>query len=81
MEQLNGTVNYGAIAYKDYGENFLTLSHDLSPDKNLIKNFVNKMESEGGGDEPEALAEALNKANRLTWREDAIKIIILISRY
>lgn len=35
--------------------------------------------AEGGGDEPEAIADALHDALHLEWRDSATKICILIS--
>ena len=45
---------------------FLTLPDDME----LFRNFVNKIEANGGGDEPEDALEALAYAMRSDWCED-----------
>ena len=44
-----------------------------------MKGWLEHCTADGGGDGPEAVADALNDAFNLSWRSDAVKICILIS--
>lgn len=44
-----------------------------------MRKWLEQCQAQGGGDEPECVAEALHAALKLSWRENATKICILIS--
>jgi hypothetical protein len=44
-----------------------------------MKQWLQQCKAQGGGDMPEAVADALNDALKLSWRPEATKICILIS--
>ena len=44
-----------------------------------MKNWLEQSQAAGGGDGPEAVADALYEVTKLSWRSDATKICILIS--
>jgi hypothetical protein len=44
-----------------------------------MKGWLEQCSAQGGGDAPEAVADALNDAFNLPWRSEAAKICILIS--
>ena len=48
----------------------------ITKNANVITNFKSLKK---GGDTPEAVTDGLNEALKLSWRNDAIKICILIS--
>lgn len=71
----------GVVAYGDYcdeGSAYITKTIDLSNDINRIKKFVSEIERTGGGDLPEALEVALNKAVNLKWRFFSKKAIVIV---
>ena len=43
-----------------------------------MKNWLENSDAQGGGDRPEAIADALKDALELNWREDSTKICVLI---
>lgn len=44
-----------------------------------MENWLEECDAQGGGDGPEAVADALNEVVKLSWRPEATKICILIS--
>jgi len=74
-------VYFGVVAYGDHCDantTYVTKSCQLTSDVNVIKNFVATVEPTGGGDEPEALEDALYESNRLNWRGQSTKCIVLV---
>lgn len=53
--------------------------HNFTENVNDVETWLNACQADGGGDTPEAIADALNDVVRLSWRSDATKICILIS--
>ena len=74
------TINLGSIFYRDKGEAYLTKKSDLSPEIGNTIDFIKANNAAGGGDNPEAVEDALQAAlNELKWSENAVsKIIFLI---
>ena len=44
-----------------------------------MKGWLEQCEAQGGGDTPEAVADAMHDVLKLSWRPEATKICILIS--
>ena len=53
--------------------------HDFTPDVTEMKSWLERCQAGGGGDGPEAVADALHEVLKLSWRSEATKICILIS--
>ena len=53
--------------------------HNFTDDVGEMKDWLDQCRAEGGGDEPEAVADALRDVLDLSWREGATKICVLIS--
>lgn len=70
----------GSVFYRDRGDDYVTRNSDLSDDISKTINFIKEQYSDGGGDTPEAVEEALDVAiNQLTWSKNArTKIIFLV---
>lgn len=80
LDLMTGSLKLGVIEYKDYVDNPITDRLDLTDDLNNISYFINSLKSSGGGDLPEAVANAFNSAyNNISWREESIKMIIWIA--
>lgn len=45
----------------------------------VLRDSVNNLYADGGGDEPETPIDGLEMARRLNWRNDSVKFIILIT--
>lgn len=44
-----------------------------------MTNWVDQCRAEGGGDGPEAVADALDAVRKLSWRSESTKICVLIA--
>ena len=68
----------GVIAYGDYGDDYVTKVLDLTDNFNAVKDFVRSVEKTDGGDFPEAVEEALYRANQLNWRIGSSRAVVLV---
>ena len=82
LSRLAPTLQVGFVAYKDRGEAYVTRAFPLSPmdQRNArdIIGFVGQLTADGGGDDPEAVDEALVVAVDMPWRAEAQGRIIVI---
>ncbi len=75
----DATLNLGSIYYRDTDDEFLTRVSDFSTDVNKTIDFIRKQSANGGGDFPEAVHTALDKAiNNLQWSSNATSRIIFL---
>jgi hypothetical protein len=58
---------------------FITRVHDFTSKVKEMKGWLEQCEALGGGDTPEAVADALHDVLKLSWRPEATKICVLIS--
>jgi von Willebrand factor type A domain len=90
MQRLVPTARIGAVAYRDrddgktataprQSEDFLVKWTDLSFKGSKVKDFLDGIVAEGGGDWEEAVKDGFECAmKQLKWRPDAKKVIILV---
>lgn len=82
LNRLSPSLRVGFVAYRDRGEAYVALPHPLAAmsSANLARmvGFVDSLDAAGGGDDPEAVAEALRAALGMPWRDNAEGRIILI---
>ncbi len=73
----------GLVKYRDHppeDSTYTTQVADLTDRFAVIKANLAGTEAQGGGDFPEAVCCAMNDcAHNVTWRDDAVKIAILIA--
>ena len=72
----------GMVAYRDRGDDFVTRVFDFEPDAARFLETIRGVDAYGGGDDPEALNEALHAAvHEPGWRleEDALRLMFLIA--
>lgn len=70
------------VEYRDHApqdETFVTQTHDFTSSVDEMKQWLDECVASGGGDLPEAVADALNDANNLSWRPRATKICLVIT--
>lgn len=70
------------IEYRDHvpqDSTFVTRKHDFTDSVTKMKSWLDAAQASGGGDGPEAVADALYQVTTLTWRADSAKISVLIS--
>jgi Mg-chelatase subunit ChlD len=71
----------GLVAYRDKGDAFFVRSHDLTNDVNAFQGVLNALQAAGGGDEPEAMNEALHETvHHISWRGDqTTRLVVLVA--
>jgi len=75
-------VRFSYIAYRDHppqDKTLITKVHDFTTDPRTMRQYLSLYQASGGGDGPEAVAEALHDALSLDYRKNAIKICVLIA--
>ncbi len=70
----------GFIGHGDYCDYRTYVTKELEPTAlpQSLEAFLDKLEGVGGGDAPEAYEEALYQATRLSWREGAKKVLVVV---
>ena len=64
--------------YCDVGTTYVTKTVGLTGDIRAVASFINGVEPTGGGDEPEAVEEALFEANQLQWNIGSRRAVVLV---
>jgi len=75
-------IHLALIEYRDHPpqeHTFVTRVHDFTRKVKEMKAWLEQCEASGGGDAPEAVADALHDVLKLSWRAEATKIAVLIS--
>jgi Mg-chelatase subunit ChlD len=72
---------FGLVAYRDRGDAFFVRGADLTQDLAAFQAELAALQAGGGGDYPEAMAEALHTAvHRLSWRgEGTARLLVLLA--
>ena len=73
-------VQYAVSFYRDEGDDYVTRHHDFTSDVAQVQASLNAEYADGGGDEPEAVAQVLTECitQRSDWAENASKLAFLI---
>lgn len=82
VSEENTEVQFALVEYRDHPPqdmSFVTRKHDFTSAISTMQQWINACSAQGGGDGPESVADALNDILKLSWRENATKIAILIS--
>lgn len=71
---------FGLVAFRDRGDEYLTRSWSLTQDLSAFQRVLGGLRANGGGDEPEALNEALDRAvHRMDWRgAGTSRLVVLV---
>ncbi len=75
-------VRLGMTLYRDEGDIFLTRTFDLTPDAEAFAQALSEVVADDGGDNPEALDEALADAlSKPSWRpsSETVQLIFLVA--
>lgn len=75
-------VRLALVEYRDHppqDATYVTRTHDFTASVSQMKQWLDGCSAQGGGDCPEAVADALHDVLKLSWREEATKICVLIS--
>ena len=69
----------GLVAYRDYPlQSFITKVIPLTDDVRPVKAVVDEIGASGGNDVAEAVTDGLAEVVRLNWRENAVKVAVLV---
>lgn len=76
-------VRFGVVAFKDYGDDYglnAAKALPLTNDYPAVREFIDGLQTGGGGDDPEPIHEALAVAidREMGWRRQAKSLIVLI---
>ncbi|XP_013416697.1 uncharacterized protein LOC106178172 isoform X2 [Lingula anatina] len=75
-------VHLALVEYRDHppeDTSFVTKVQDFTPSVSVMKKCLDACSAQGGGDTPEAVADALHQVLKLSWREEATKICVFIA--
>lgn len=74
-------VRIGLVAFRDRGDTYVTKVYPFTDDVDSFVKDITSLQADGGGDEPEAVNEALHAAvHNLTWSKEnkTAKLLFLI---
>ena len=74
-------IRVGLIAYRDRGDQYITKVFDLTNDIDAVYANLQQFRTDGGGDTPESVNQALHEAvTKMSWSRDrkVLKIIFLV---
>jgi len=77
-----GLIRFGLIAFRDHppqDRSFVTQNFGFTSSIPLVKKNLDSLFATGGGDGPEASTAALAEALKMEWREEASKVVVLIT--
>ncbi len=73
-------VRFGMVLYRDRGDDYITKLIPLTGDLAGFRAELDKVEANGGGDEPEDLQSALSDSiNKIKWNTDGIRMSFIIT--
>jgi hypothetical protein len=77
-----GYLRMGLIAFRDHppqDKTFVTQEYAFTTSTSVMASNLKGLSAHGGGDGPESVTDALHGALNAKWREDAMKIVILVT--
>lgn len=80
--RLDSDLRFRLISFRDHppqDRSFIIDPHDFTSDVTVLQGQLQRLFATGGGDGPEAQADALDAALNSAWRTDAAKVVILIT--
>ncbi|XP_052277823.1 uncharacterized protein LOC127876528 [Dreissena polymorpha] len=78
----NKDIKFALVEYRDHppqDHTYVFRKHDFTPLVSTMKSWLDASQASGGGDTPEAVADALHAGNSLSWRPNAVKIAVLVA--
>lgn len=71
----NYSISLSFVLYRDEGDAYVTKVFDFNSNIKEGIDFFNKQSASGGGDLPEAIEDGMEEMNKLSWREDSLKMV------
>lgn len=76
----NPDIRFALVAYRDRGDAYVTQVTSFTDDVSMFQRVLNGLDADGGGDTPEDLQSALEKAMKeLPWRDDAVRVGFIVA--
>jgi hypothetical protein len=72
-------IRTGLIVYRDKGDDYVVREIPFTSDAQAFRETLAKQRAAGGGDTPEAMHTAMETGLQMDWREDALKINLLVA--
>jgi hypothetical protein len=70
---------FAVVLYRDHGDEYVTRAYDFTSSLSEFRSILSKQSASGGGDHPEAMDAALERANDLAWRTgDTARVAFLV---
>ena len=82
VERQGVDVCVNVTAYRDVNDAYILKGLDFTSNLGAVQSFVNELSANGGGDEPEALNQALDHVvNKLAWRKQSnvVRSVMMIT--
>lgn len=75
----NVDARFALAVYRDEGDAYVTRSYDFTPSVSDFRRTLSQQRAGGGGDYPEAMHEALERASHFSWRDrDTARVLFLV---
>lgn len=72
-------IRLALVAYRDEGDQFVTRTFAFTGLLDEVQTNLAAQSADGGGDAPEAMDQALERALALDWRHDAVRTLLLVA--
>jgi len=72
-------VRFALVSYRDHGDEYVARTDPWTSKTQEAFGYVSNMSAQGGGDSPEAVAEALDNINNLNFRKSATRICVFVA--
>jgi Mg-chelatase subunit ChlD len=72
-------IRVAMVIYRDQGEEFVTRTFEFTNNMADVQRNLSAQSAGGGGDTPEAMEVAMNRAVGLNWRDNAVKSMLLVA--
>lgn len=72
-------IRTGLVVYRDVGDSYVVREVPFTDDIEDFRKALGQQKAGGGGDTPEAMHTALQTGLAMDWREDALKVNLLVA--
>lgn len=79
FEDQRANFNIALLLYRDDGDDYVVHTHNFTNDLAQVQRDLDGESYGGGGDYPEAMDQAMQRALTLNWQQDSHKIMFLIA--
>ncbi len=74
------SMRFGLIVYRDIGDDYVVRNYEFTDSLEVMQEQLAKQNAAGGGDYPEAMDQALEKALDYRWRgKNTVRMLILVA--